>query len=44
MEGGGRGGKDLTEVDCPVCFCYVLRDPVAYVCVCFVSWYVCVFV
>lgn len=33
MEGGGRGGKGLTEVDCPVCFCYVLRDPVACVCV-----------
>lgn len=31
--GGGRGGKGLTEVDCPVCFCYVLRDPVACVCV-----------
>lgn len=39
---GGRGGKGLTEVDCPVCFCCVLRDPVACVCVSvFVSW--CVF-
>lgn len=39
---GGRGGKGLTEVDCPVCFCYVLRDPVACTCVSvmcvFVSW------
>lgn len=34
MGGGGakgewRGGAGLTEVDCPVCVCRVLRDPVA---------------
>lgn len=36
----GRGGEGLTEVDRPVCFCYVLRDPVACICV-YVSWFVC---
>lgn len=42
--GGGRGGKGLTEVDCPVCFCYVLRDPVACVCVSVLSPGMCVYV
>lgn len=26
--GRGGGGEGLTEIDCPVCFCCVLRDPV----------------